>query len=457
MNRVTKRTWIMGVFLAVLLAGLCLFLVEYVLRAGTWVSADGSPHVYNNGNLGCGTVTDRSGEILLAIDDGRSYSADETTRMSTLHWIGDRQGYISASALAAYAREMTGFTLVNGVYGSEGIGGAMTLTLSAKVQNTALQAMAGRKGCVCVYNYRTGEILCAVSAPTYDPDNPPDSEELSDEAYEGVYLNRFLQSVYIPGSIFKTVTTAAALETVPDILEQRFTCTGSYAYGTEKVTCESAHGTQTLAQALAHSCNCAFAQISKLIGKETMVEAVERYQVTEPVQFDGVTTASGNYDISEAGTASFAWSCIGQYTDQVNPCRFMTFMGTVAGGGRGVYPYLVSRIQVGDTVTYQAKTAATDRIMDEEIAATLAEYMRGTVQTVYGDGNFPGLTVCAKSGTSQLGGEKTSNGMFAGFVADEAYPLAFVVVVENGGYGRSACVPVLSKVLTACKEVLDTE
>ena len=65
--------------------------------------------------------------------------------------------------------------------------------------------------------------------------------------------------------------------------------------------------------------------------------------------------------------------------------------------------------------------------------------------------------VCAKSGTSQLGGGQKSNAMFAGFVEDEQYPLAFIVVVENGGYGSATCVPVLSKVLAACKSVLDGE
>jgi peptidoglycan glycosyltransferase len=81
--------------------------------------------------------------------------------------------------------------------------------------------------------------------------------------------------------------------------------------------------------------------------------------------------------------------------------------------------------------------------------------MAFNVSDKYGSENFPGMTVCAKSGTSQLGGTEISNAMFAGFVTDEAYPLAFMVVVENGGYGAGACVPVLSKVLAACKTVMD--
>ena len=457
MNRVTKRTWLMGLFIGILLGGMLFFLWEYATQSQNWIVSTGSPHVYNSGNIGCGTITDRSGTMLLDITDSRTYASDAATRKSTLHWLGDRKGYISASAIANYAAELSGFDKVNGIYSYAGTGGVATLTISARVQNVALEALAGRKGTVAVYNYKTGEILCAVTSPTYDPDNVPDIEGDTSGQYEGIYLNRFVQSTYIPGSIFKVVTTAAALECVPDILDKTFTCTGTYEYGTEKVSCETAHGTLNLKSALARSCNCSFAQIAELVGRENMRKYVEQFQVTQALSFDGITTAEGNYDISEAGKVSFAWSCIGQYTDLINPARYMTFMGTIAGGGVGVEPYLVSNIQVGTETTYKAKASKTDRIMSAEVAETLRSYLRNNVQSVYGDGNFSGLNVCAKSGTSQLGGGQTSNAMFAGFVADEAYPLAFIVVVENGGYGASACVPVLSKVLAECKAVLDAE
>ncbi len=455
MNRVTKRTWLMALFILVLLGGMLIFTWEYVTEAKDWVAFSGSPHVYNSSNLGCGTVTDRSGEVLLDITDTRTYSGDVATRKSTLHWLGDRKGYISAGAVSSYAAEMAGFDRINGVYDAAGTGGTATLTLSAHVQNTALEAMAGKKGTIAVYNYKTGEILCALSTPTYDPDNVPDME--GNEAYEGVYINRFLQSAYVPGSIFKIVTTATALDCVPDIENMTFTCYGKLEYGTEAVTCEKAHGTQNLKQAFANSCNCAFAQIAELIGKKNMVSHVEKFGITERLSFDGVTTAEGNYDVSNTAPVSFAWSCIGQHTDLINPARYMTFMGAIAGGGVGAEPYLVSRIQCGNQVTYEAKTQKTDRILSREVAAMVQSYMRNNVQSVYGDWNFLGLSVCAKSGTSQLGGGQTSNAMFAGFVENEEYPLAFIVVVENGGYGSHTCVPILSKVLAACKTVMDGE
>jgi len=455
MNRVTRRVWIMALFIAVLIAGTGFFVGEYMVNSDQWVIFTGSPHVYNASNIGFGSVTDRDGKLLLDITDTRTYAKEEAVRKSTLHWLGDREGFINAPAISHYAQEMSGFDHLNGIYAYGGAGGQASLTISAPVQVAALEAMGGRKGTVAVYNYRTGEILCAVTTPTYDPDHIPDISADDTGAFQGIYLNRFVQSAYIPGSIFKVVTAAAALDCIPDILQQRFECRGKVEYGVDRVTCERAHGTLDLPSALARSCNCTFAQIAQQIGPERMMEYVERFGVTDRICFDGVTTASGNYDVTDAAAVELAWSCIGQYTDQINPCAFMTFMGAIAGDGQAARPYLVSEVRADGQLTYQAQAEMMESVMDAEIAQLLQAYMRNNVESVYGAEHFPGMTVCAKSGTSQLGGDQISNSMFAGFLTDEEYPLAFIVVVENGGYGSSTCVPVLSKVLAECKRVMD--
>ena len=456
-HRVTKRTWVIHVFVLVLLLGMAFFLWEYATQAQRWVAATGSPHLYNNSNIGCGTIADRSGTVLLDISSERSYAEDEITRKSTLHWLGDRKGFINASAVSGYADEMAGYDRINGVYAASGEGGYAKLTLSAWAQNTALEALGDRKGTVAVYNYKTGEILCAVTSPTFDPDNVPDIAADDTGAYDGVYLNRFVQSAYVPGSIYKIVSLAAAVENIPDIAEQSFRCTGKIEYGTEAVTCETAHGNQSLEQAFANSCNCAFAKIAEQLGKTNMVNAVKKYQITEPLTFDGITTARGNYNVEDTAPVTFAWSCIGQHSNLVNPARFMTYMGAIANGGSAAEPYLMAYVQSGAEETYVADTRKTGRLMSEKTADQVKAYMRRNTQQVYGDWNFPGLEVCAKSGTSQLGGGQKSNAMFAGFVQNEEYPLAFMVVVENGGYGSHTCVPILSKVLGVCKAVMDQE
>lgn len=457
MNRVSRRASALLILILLLCGGLGFFVFEYFTKAEGWVVSAGSPHVFNSTNIGCGQVTDRSGELLLDITAKRAYADDLSVRMSTLHLLGDRQGRISAPAIAHYGREMTGYDLINGLYSYSGAAGKAVLTISSEVQAAALEAMGDRKGTIGIYNYKTGEILCAVTTPTYDPDNVPDIEADTTGTYEGVYLNRFVQSAYIPGSIFKIVTTAAALECVPDILDRTFECTGLYEYGIDKVSCERSHGKLNLKQALAKSCNCCFGQIANLVGGENLQKYADQFQITQPIKFDGVTTTRGNFDMTNAARVEVAWGGIGQYTDLINPCRYMVFMGAIGGGGKAANPYLVSEVSIEGEQTYAAKTSYTDRLLPEGTVNILREYMRNNVTSVYGDEHFPGLNVCAKSGTSQLGGDQVSNAMFAGFVDDEEYPLAFIVVVENGGYGSSTCVPILSKVLAVCKEVLDAQ
>lgn len=455
MNRIASRAWVAMVFVMILVAGMVFFLFEFNDNAQDWVLFSGSPHVYSGNKIKNGIVTDQSGVLLVDFSNGRSYAADETLRSAVLHWTGDRSGNISTPALYHYTAQMNGYDLLNGVYSYADAAGEMMLTIDEKVQQTALEAMGDRKGTVAVYNYKTGQILCAVSTPTFDPDNVPDIAGDETGRYNGVYVNRFIQSVYIPGSIFKIATTAAALETIPDIMVQSFVCTGELEIDGGKVTCESSHGKQNLRQAFSNSCNCAYAQITRQIGKEKMAWYIRSFGLTDPVCFDGITTAKGNYDVANTTALNFAWSGIGQHTNQINPCAFMTFVGAIAGDGIGAVPHIVEKTSVGDETTYSAKTEKMDRILSGATARVLQELLQNNTQVKYGSDNFPGLTVCAKSGTGEVGGDKKPNAMFTGFVADEKYPLAFIVAVEEGGYGSHTCIPILKEVLEACVEAID--
>ena len=453
MNRIARRSMVTLVLVLFLAGGFGFFLVEYFTKSSDWVIHAGSPHVYNGGNIGCGVIVDRDGALLLDTTDGRTYSNSEQLRKATIHWVGDRYGNISAPALSAYAAQMAGYSAIDGVYAFGNSGAEAKLTLSAQVQTAALEALGDRKGCVAVYNYKTGQLICGVTTPTYDPDNIPQISD-DDEAYEGVYLNRLTQSVYIPGSIFKIVTLAAALDTIPDIQEQSFSCTGVYYIGNDEITCGGPHGIQSLKTAFMNSCNCAFAQVAKQLGGKTLQEYVDKLDLTEPLQFDGITTAAGNFSCADGFDANVAWSAIGQHNDQMNMCRFLSFVGAIANGGTEVRPYIVSGITSDGSQTYRAHTQFGEQLISRETAQLVLEYMRYNVVNYYGDYNFPGLQVCAKTGTGEVGGGKKPNAMIAGFCANEEYPLAFVVAVEDGGFGGDVCIPVLSKVLEACKKAI---
>lgn len=455
MNRVASRAGIAILLALLLVAGLGFFVAEYVTNAEDWVMFDGSPHVYSGGNIGCGTVVDADGITLLDMNDGRTYADAKALRKATVHWLGDRYGNISAPALPAHAGDLAGFDLLNGVYAYGDADGTAKLSLYGKVQTVALEAMGSKKGTVAVYNYETGAILCAVTTPNYDPDNVPDVENDDSGKYEGMYVNRFTQSTYIPGSIFKIVTLAAALEEFSDAQDMQFNCSGTLELDGGKITCEKKHGDQSLKEAFENSCNCAFAELALKIGAEKMEGYVEAFGINEPVTFDGIETAEGNYQAVGASQIDIGWSGVGQFNDQVNPCSFLTFVGAIANGGKGAQPYLVENVLVGNTRTYTARTQMGDSVVSQETARIVTEYMRNNVANKYGDDYFPGLAVCAKTGTAEVGGDKKPNAMLAGFVADGNYPLAFIVCVEDGGYGADVCLPIASTVLRTCVEVMN--
>ena len=128
-------------------------------------------------------------------------------------------------------------------------------------------------------------------------------------------------------------------------------------------------------------------------------------------------------------------------------------MGVIAGGGEAAEPYLMQSVRVGESTRYEAETRTTGQLLGEQAAAQLTVMMRNDVSGIYGDWQFGGLNVCAKSGTAEIEGQ-AAHAMFAGFVQDAAYPLAFVVFVENGGSGSGVAAPIAAKVLAACVQAM---
>lgn len=455
MNRIMGRAKVMLALILVLAIGISIFMVEYFRYGGTWVHTGGSPHIYEEEQvLGCGIVTDRDGILLLDMANDGVYNEDALLRKSVIHWVGDRRGNILAPALNYYDKELAGYDPVNGVYAYGGIGGKAKLTLSAKLQAVALEAMEDRVGTVALYNYKTGQILCAVTTPTFDPDQEPDIAGDTTGEYEGVYLNRFIQSTYTPGSIFKVLTAAAALECIPDIMEQSFTCTGEVGYGVDKVTCQNVHGTVSFSEALMYSCNCSFARIANQVGGQRLMEYARKFGILDKVTFDGITTAAGSIQPDSESGVTVAWTGIGQHKDLINPCTYLSFIGAVANDGVLLTPHLVTDITTGGEKTYQTGEPQGVRIMSEQTANTLRQMMLDTVSDYYGTEGYPDVSFGAKSGTAQVGADKKPNAMFTGFIDEEQMPLAFIVCVEDGGAGRRICGPVIQKLLQAAYEYL---
>lgn len=432
--------------------GLVLFTVQYFVKAEDWVTFPGSPHVYAGGNISTGSVKDRDGVMLLYNDEeGRHYADDTLIRKATLHLLGDRNGYIEAPLINTYAEYLIDYNKITGMYGQSADGCTMNLTLSAGACTTALNALGERKGTVGVYNYKTGEILCMVSSSTYDPEEMPAMATIdSDPYYEAVFLNRFTRATYVPGSIFKLVTAAAAIDNIPGVTDRTFHCEQQTIIGGEYITCEKYHGDISFDTSLVKSCNITFGELATELGAETMTRYAKAAGVLDTIAFDGTTTAAGNFDLTGRGDADIAWAGIGQFTNLINPCQFMTFVGSIANGGQAAKPYVVASVSSPEGIdTYRAKQEMLDSTMSKSTADQLAGMMRNDVVYNYGTDNFPDVYVCAKSGTAEVDGQEP-NAMFAGFVQDSSYPLAFIVIVENAGSGSAVCASIAGDVVGAC-------
>ena len=165
MKQVKLRSMLVLALIAVLGAGVVLFCVRYVVRGGQWAAFSANDHAYRDGRLALGQVLDRNGVLLYDGTSG-SWAEDGVIRRATLHVVGDRDDNISTSAKAAMRRRLVGFDPLTGT--SAG-GHKVYLTIDAELNAAALEALNGRKGAVAVYNYRTGDVLCMVSSPTFDP------------------------------------------------------------------------------------------------------------------------------------------------------------------------------------------------------------------------------------------------------------------------------------------------
>ena len=422
MKKVKRRATAALLIAALLVVGLAVYLVRLADDGGAWAS-------YFSGGTPGGTILDRNGVVLYSSDeDGYSFAEDWSTRVSCYHLLGDPNGNVRTGALRQFRDRLAGYSFVEGATS----GKTISLTVDSTLNVTAYSALAGRSGAVMLMDYTTGEVLCMVSSPGDDPENP------SSEPADGTYLNKCLSSSFTPGSVFKLVTLAAAIDNIPDLFERSLWCEGEMIVDGALLTCTGNHGSQTIEQALANSCNCAFGTLALELGPELMAEYAEKLGMTASLQLDGMDVLPGSFTKGEAGSVGLAWSGVGQYEDLVCPYAMLRYVSAIANGGSVYEPTLLGHGSL-DRET---------ELLSAETAQRIAEMMNYNVQNAYGSWVFPGLDVSAKTGTAEVG-DGTSHAWMTGFLNDPAHPYAFVVILEHAGGGLANAGPVANAVLQA--------
>ncbi len=449
MRKQEKRAWVCLVLAVVLFSGVVLFGVRFVRDGGKWASFYGNSQIYTDGVLNRGEVTDRNGEMLLECTrDGVEYNNDASIRMSTVHAVGDPKGNIASGAINIFKSQLIGYDLLNGTYDTSKSGKKIRLTIDAKASAAALNALGGRTGTVGVYNWKTGEIVCMVSTPTFDPayDAPDDGASY--------YFNNFLSGTMTPGSIFKLVTSAAVIDNMSDRDSYEFDCDGVNEYSGVDFTDIKAHGEVGFRSALAQSCNGAFGQLTRKVGSKEMKKYTRKAGLTDVVEFDGITTAKGSFDFPSDDNVKLSWAGIGQADDLVNPCAMMVYVGAIANEGEAIQPTLIKSTSFISEIKDAADLnggKSMGRYLEKETADELRSMMKNDVTENYGEENFPDMDMYAKSGTAEAGGDYP-DAWFTGFTDDKDAPYAFVVWVKGGGYGSEAAAPIASTVIQQLKE-----
>lgn len=422
MKKVKRRATAALLIAALLVVGLAVYLVRLADDGGAWAS-------YFSGGTPGGTILDRNGVVLYSSDeDGYSFAEDWSTRVSCYHLLGDPNGNVRTGALRQFRDRLAGYSFLEGATS----GKTISLSVDSTLNVTAYSALAGRSGAVMLMDYTTGEVLCMVSSPGDDPENP------SSEPADGTYLNKCLSSSFTPGSVFKLVTLAAAIDNIPDLFERSLWCEGEMIVDGALLTCTGNHGSQTIEQALANSCNCAFGTLALELGPELMAEYAEKLGMTASLQLDGMDVLPGSFTKGEAGSVGLAWSGVGQYEDLVCPYAMLRYVSAIANGGSVYEPTLLG---------HGSLDRETD-LLSAETAQRIAEMMNYNVQNAYGSWVFPGLDVSAKTGTAEVG-DGTSHAWMTGFLNDPAHPYAFVVILEHAGGGLANAGPVANAVLQA--------
>ena len=345
---------------------------------------------------------------------------------------------------------------------SEKVGNGIVTTLDPNLQSIAYEAMGDLQGAVVAINPKTGEILAMVSKPTYDPNN---LEQAIEDANSGVdteskLLNRAIDGLYPPGSVFKTVTLAAALENDPDVVNRTFEDVGKITFqdgATLSNYMNQVHGDISLKYAYRVSSNFVFGTLAMEIGNSKLKEVAERFGFNSVIRGDGVTvTASRFPQLESYEEGNIAQSGIGQGSVLSTPMQMALVAAAVANDGTLMEPKLVNKIvdKDGNTVKNIESKVLRENVISKDIAETIKEYMGNLVSNnIYRWPAFEGTNAGGKTGTADYmnedGTEGIPHGWFISLAPIDDPEIAVAVIVEEGENGAGSAASIASQIIRA--------
>ncbi|HEX9644780.1 MAG TPA: penicillin-binding protein 2 [Acidimicrobiia bacterium] len=369
-------------------------------------------------------------------------------------------------------RDATISGVINAILGGDVRPRGIQLTIRDDLQRVAAAALGDQRGAVVALDSTTGAVLALVSSPSYDPNTLLGSEAgpagaALDEDRAEPLRNRAIGATYAPGSTFKIVTTAAALDSgiagptteFDDPVALELPGSTAVIRNFDRGRCGSG-GTVTLAEGFAQSCNTTFAALGMQVGAGFLVGAAEDFGFNQEVPFDLTVEPSVIPGVSDFGSdlPAVAQSAIGQRDVRATPLELAMAGAAVASGGQIMQPYLVDEVFTADAETDSVtEPVVWRRAMSPAAAATIADLMeRAVTSGTAGRAAVPGVRIAGKTGTAEVPGGPP-HAWFVGFGPVAAEPgtpqIVVAVVVESGGdvgedaTGGTVAAPIAQQVL----------
>jgi peptidoglycan glycosyltransferase len=432
-------------------------------------------------NVVRGEIRDRDGHLLATSKrdaNGEPYRVYPSKAVAPVIGYASRL-YGTAGLERAYDAELTGIRAADPVdellskfatdrYRPQNL----TLSLSLDLQKEAVRLLGKDKGSVVMLDPRTGEVLALVSTPTYDAGAIADPDT-SKKAFAAIaadpdkpLLDRAVQGRYVPGSVFKIVTSIAALGSgaiTPDTTFARQPAAEKNGLLVSGFRIRDGHhpftGSRQLAypEAVEVSCNIYFALTGLATGGEDLAGWAAKLGFGAPIPFDlptassQVTNGGGSFGGGFADDVELANAAYGQAETLATPLQMALVAATVADRGTLMKPHVVTRLSGKDAST-DIGSEVWRQVVSPEIAAEINAAM---VRAVEGDSGrlftpgarVPGVLTAGKSGTAQLDGSAKPHSWFIGFAPADDPQVAIAVLVESGGTGASRASPIAGKLM----------
>ena len=342
-------------------------------------------------------------------------------------------------------------------------GASVVLTLNFQMQRAAETALEGRQGAIVVLDPRSGAVLAKASNPTYYMDGIADVIESADEGASPL-VDRTTQ-LYTPGSTFKVVTIAAALDAGIATLDTPYEAHASIDIGGQTVSNDHGgeYGTLSLRDSLALSANTVFGQLGRQMGPETLVRYSNAFGYDSKLGIDFFCQPSLMPTPGEMTEWETAWSACGQPVGehpspsgpQTTVMQNAVVAATIANHGTVMNPYVVDHVLSPEgTTVYTTSPQELGRAISEDAAAQAGEAMLGVVTNGTGlDAQVEGYLVAGKTGTAQVGTDSI-NSLFIGYAPYDNPTLAISVCIEGQGEDvRGVAATIAGGVLSQCLNV----